>query len=119
MHITKVLDGLTKYIDKHIYNELNGLQQVGYLTLAETLKGSPEILTKFLENNFFFRMLLSADKEGDINVERLTTGLRKVVAKNGKVAFDIPMYGSFTLTNEDITEILSNMSGEIHHEINT
>ena len=119
MHISKVIDGLSRYIDKHIFADMNGLQQVGYLTLLESLKAGPETLSDFLSKNIFIRMLISSDKDGDINVERIITGLRKVVAKNGKVVFDIPMYGSFTLTNEDITEILRNMSEEVNHEINT
>ena len=119
MHISKVIDGLSRYIDKHIFADMNGLQQVGYLTLVETLKSNTEVITDFLNKNIFIRMLISSDKNGDINVEKVITGLRKVIAKNGKVTFDIPMYGSFTLTNEDVTEILRNMSEEANREINT
>lgn len=106
MHINKAIDGLSRYIDKYIYPQMNGLQQVGYLTLVETLKADSETLTGYLQNNFLLRMLLSVEGNGEINVERLKAALTKAVNNKGKIEVDVPMYGKFTFKNEDVNEII-------------
>lgn len=110
MHISKAIDGLSRYIDKYIYPEMNGLQQVGYLTLVETLKTSPEMLTGYLQNNFLLRMLLSMENNGEINIDRLKSALTKAVNNKGKIEIEVPMYGKFTFKSEDINEIIKHIT---------
>jgi hypothetical protein len=119
MKIEKVIDGIVKYIDRNILPEMNSLQEAGYLILVESVKADTNLLKQYFANNVFARMLLSVDKDGEVNVERLVSGLKKVIAKKGDLKFSIPMYGNFTLTSEDITEILRNMTEEHHNEVNT
>lgn len=119
MKIEKVIDGLIKYIDKHVLPQMTALQEVGYLTISEAIRNDVGAIEQLIANNIFAKMLFSADRNGEINLERLVSGLRKVIAKKGSVTFNIPMYGNFTLNDSDITEILKNMTEEHIHEINT
>ena len=119
MKIEKVIDGLIKYIDKHVLPQMTALQEVGYLTVSEAIRNDVSAIEQLISNNIFAKMLFSADRNGEVSLERLVSGLRKVIAKKGSVTFNIPMYGNFTLNDSDITEILKNMTEEHIHEINT
>jgi alpha-L-fucosidase len=119
MKIDKVIDGLIKYIDKHVLPQMTALQEVGYLTLSEAIRNDVGAIEQLILNNVFTKMLFSADRNGEISLERLVSGLRKVIAKKGSLTLNIPMYGDFTLNDNDITEILKNMTEEHIHEVNT
>lgn len=119
MKTEKVIDGLIKYIDKHVLPQMTPLQEVGYLTISEAIRNDVGAIEQLILNNVFTKMLFSADRNGEVSLERLVSGLRKVIAKKGSLTFNIPMYGNFTLNDSDITEILKNMTEEQNHEVNT
>lgn len=119
MKTEKVIDGLIKYIDKHVLPQMTPLQEVGYLTISEAIRNDVGAIEQLILNNVFTKMLFSADRNGEVSLERLVSGLRKVIAKKGSLTFNIPMYGNFTLNDSDITEILKNMTEEHNHEVNT
>lgn len=119
MKTVKVIDGLIKYIDKHVLPQMTPLQEVGYLTISEAIRNDVGAIEQLISNNVFAKMLFSADRNGEVSLERLVSGLRKVIAKKGSLTFNIPMYGNFTLNDSDITEILKNMTEEQNHEVNT
>ena len=116
MKIEMAISGLIKYIDKHIYPDMNGLQQVGYMTIAETLKDSTGVINELLRKNIFLRMVLSANSDGEINIDRLRAALISVIRTKGSIEIDVPMYGKFTLTNEDVNEILNFITEENRNE---
>lgn len=119
MKTVKVIEGLIKYIDKHVLPQMTPLQEVGYLTISEAVRNDVGAIEQLISNNVFTKMLFSADRNGEVSLERLVSGLRKVIAKKGSLTFNIPMYGNFTLNDSDITEILKNMTEEQNHEVNT
>ena len=119
MKTVKVIDGLIKYIDKHVLPQMTPLQEVGYLTISEAIRNDVGAIEQLILNNVFTKMLFSADRNGEVSLGRLVSGLRKVIAKKGSLTFNIPMYGNFTLNDSDITEILKNMTEEQNHEVNT
>ena len=119
MKIEKALNVLIRYIDKNIVPHMNSLQQVGYSTIAETLRSGSASLSEYLSKNFFLRMLLAIDEGGNINADRLISSLRRVISKNGFIEFDVPMYGKFIIKNEDINEIARFMMEENNDEGNT
>jgi alpha-L-fucosidase len=119
MKTVKVIEGLIKYIDKHVLPQMTPLQEVGYLTISEAIRNDVGAIEQLILNNVFTKMLFSADRNGEVSLERLVSGLRKVIAKKGSLTFNIPMYGNFTLNDSDITEILKNMTEEQNHEVNT
>lgn len=106
MHYTKVLSGLMRYIDSAVLPGMNDVQEFGYLALCETLKDNPEPVMRLLEKNVFARVLLSADKEGDINMERVANAAKKAIQRKGKIDFSIPGFGKFGLSEEDIDQII-------------
>lgn len=119
MHINKAINGLIKYIDKHVYPDMNGLQQVGYMLLAENLKASPDTITDLLGKNIFLRMLLSVDENGEINIDRMRVALTRAIATKGHIDIEVPMYGKFTIRSEDVNEIMKFIAEEKPNEANT
>ena len=119
MKMEKAINALIRYIDKSVVPQMNSLQQVGYMTLAETLKADVGLLTSFFKSNIFFRMLFSVENDGEINVDRLMTSLRRVISKNGAIEFEIPMYGKFIIKNEDLNEISRFLMDEKNNEVNS
>lgn len=119
MKMEKAINALIRYIDKSVVPQMNSLQQVGYMTLAETLKADVGSLTSFFGSNIFLRMLFSVDADGEINVDRLMTSLRRVISKNGEIEFEVPMYGKFIIKNEDLNEISRFLMEEKNNEVNS
>lgn len=116
MKLERALNALIRYIDKSVVPQMNSLQQVGYMTIAESLKADVHTLTNYFGNNIFLRMLFSVDGDGEINVDRLMTSLRRVISKSGEIEFDVPMYGKFIISNEDLDEISRFLMEERNNE---
>ena len=102
MHINNVVQGIIRYVDRHILPGMNGLQEVGYLTLCELATGNPAVLLDAISKNFLIRTYLGADKDGNIDVDRLYAALDRVMQKKGSLSFDIPLYGTLKLNGADL-----------------
>lgn len=104
MEITRVLDGLEKYVDKEVYPGMNENQQTIYLLAVGALK---ENAMDFLAGNTLLRSMLSINKEGDVDLDRLHRLLKVSVRKQGKLAITIPMFGKMTFSEADIDQIIA------------
>lgn len=111
MELERILAGLMAYIDSNILPGMNDVQEFGYLALCEMLKDDITPVKKLLEQNIFARGLLSADKDGNINLDRAAGAAKKAIQKKGRMSFKIPGYGSFSLTEPDVDEILRSIEG--------
>lgn len=107
MELQQVLSGIMAYIDKTIVPGMNDVQEFGYYALCEMLKDDPTPLRKLLEQNIFARVLLSCDKDGNVDIDRAAAAARKAIQRKGKFSFKVPGYGSFTLTEQDVEDIIS------------
>lgn len=112
MELEKILRGIMSYIDTNILPGMNDVQQFGYLSMCEVLKEDISPVKTLLEKNIFARVLLSADKEGNVNIDRVATAARKAIEKKGKISFKIPGFGSFTLNVTDVDDILRTVMEE-------
>lgn len=103
MELNKVLNGLETYIDNTVYPGMNENQQTIYLLAVGAFK---ENAMDFLAGNTLLRSMLSINKEGDVDLERLHRLLKVSVRKQGKLAITIPMFGKMTFTEADIDQII-------------
>lgn len=106
MKYLKVVDGLTRYIDREIVPLMNDNQQTGYVIICEMLNDESYVLDK-LKSNAIIRGMLSIDKDGNINVDRLHTLLKASIKRKEKFVLDVPFFGKFTLTESDIDSIFT------------
>ena len=52
------------------------------------------------------RAVLTIDKDGNVDPEKLANRIKKGIERKGSVTFDIPMYGPVRFVTEDIDNIL-------------
>ena len=105
MNTQRIIEGLIRYIDRTVAPRMNGLQEVGYLTLCELVRENPGVIDAYIKNNFLLKTYLCADGEGNINLDRLYSALEKVMQKKGTLSFDIPLYGAFKIEPSDLRAI--------------
>jgi hypothetical protein len=102
MHITTIIQGIIRYVDRSILPSMNSLQEVGYLTLCELALQNPSVILDAISKNFIARTYLGADRDGNIDIDRLYSALEHVMQKKGAISFDIPLYGAFKLNADDL-----------------
>ena len=107
MKTEKVIEGVIRYIDRNIAPQMNGLQEVGYLTACELVKDNPEVINTYIKKNILLRTYIATDGEGNIDVDRLYNALEKVIAKKGMLSFEIPLYGNFRLEPSDLRALFA------------
>lgn len=103
MELEKVLSGLERYIDNEIYPGMNENQQTIYLLAIGALK---ENAMDVLAGNTLLRSMLSVNKAGEVDVDRLHKLLQVSVRKQGKLAITIPLFGKMTFDESDINSII-------------
>ena len=107
MKIERIIEGLLKYIDRNILPHMTGLQEAGYLVIGELVRSNPEVINSYINQNFVLRAYLAADKDGNIDIDRLYNALEKVIAKKGMLSFEIPLYGNFRLEPSDLRALFA------------
>lgn len=101
---SKVLNGITKYIDTEIIANINGWQKWvvgGGIGLA--LSNSTDLFNK-LKSNEVVKMLNVIDENEKINVDKIYRELKKQ-AKKSSVTFNVPMLGTLTLNEQDVDKL--------------
>ena len=97
----QVVDGLVKYINKYILPGMNQLQDFGARVMMGRFISNSDIVKTMLVNNGFIRTFGIIDAEG-VEVEALLTDIKKEIARQGKISFDVPMFGKLTFAPEDV-----------------
>lgn len=111
MHIDHVLTGLEKYLDAELFPGMNENQQTIYLLAVGALK---ENAADLLTGNTILRSMLSISKDGEVEVDRLHRLLQIAVRKQGKLVIAVPMFGTITLSENDVEQIIATVKGVSH-----
>lgn len=114
MHIDKIVDGIVKYAERTIVPTMNGIQEGAFYALAELIKDNHGMVEEIVGKNFFLRSMIKLDKEGNINLEQLTPAVRRAISRTRekKISFTLPGYGSITLSERDVNELLDTVEKE-------
>lgn len=110
MKFNRVLNGITKYLDKEIYAGMNDWQEVVARIAVSRVLGN-ENLEKTILGNPYVKTFAIADAEGNIDVEGLYRDLKKLIQAKGKVEISLPMFGKFTFTESDVDCLYSCIIG--------
>ena len=97
----QVVDGLVKYINKYILPGMNQLQDFGARVMIGRFISNSENVKTMLINNGFIRTFGIIDAEG-VEVEALLTDIKKEIARQGKISFDVPLFGKMTFEPGDV-----------------
>lgn len=101
----KVIDGLSKYIDREIYSGMNDLQEICARVIVGRVIGNTESLKKMLTENGILRTYGIIDGEGMVDVDALARDVKREMEKKGKIVISIPMFGNLTFIPPDIDVI--------------
>lgn len=116
MKISKAIDTALSYIEKQMTPGMSDLQEVLFYTLVEAIHDEADNIVDLVAKNPFARSLLAIDKDGNVDVDKLTSRIKKGMERKGSLSFDVPMYGPVRFLPEDIDNITAMMREEISHE---
>ena len=101
---SKVLNGITTYIDREIVDKINGWQKwVVGSGIGIAMSNSTNVFNE-LKKSPVVKMLGVIDKDDKIDVEKIYKELKKQ-AKKGAITFDVPLVGTMTLNEQDVDKL--------------
>lgn len=101
---SKVLNGITTYIDREIVDKINGWQKwVVGSGIGIAMSNSTNVFNE-LKKNQVVKMLGVIDKDDKIDVEKIYKELKKQ-ARKGAITFDVPLVGTMTLNEQDVDKL--------------
>ena len=102
----QLVNGLTKFIDSEIVNQLTGNQKILLGIGSGVALRKSENIFNALKNNNIIKMLDIVNEEGHIDIETLYQETKKQVKKE-VIRLDIPMIGMLKLNEDDIEKLYS------------
>lgn len=106
-----VLDGAAKYMDREIYPGMNDWQEViARVTVGQIFENRAAVKESFI-NNGLIRTFGIVDENGDVEIERLASSLKKEIRRKEKLSFKIPMFGNLTFHPSDVDTLYEMITG--------
>ena len=102
-----VVDGINRYIDKEIYCNLNGAQEILARVVVARMNQNAETIKQSMMNNGFFKTLCIIDSDGMVEVDQLLRDIRQEIERKGSLEVNIPMIGKLKFTATDV-DVLKN-----------
>ena len=106
-----VLDGLTRYLNKNFYANLNDWQEIVARLAIGRITENAETLKQSLQANPFVRTFAIFDSEGNVELEPIMRDLKREIERKGKLSVEIPMFGKISFLPQDIDEIYREITG--------
>ena len=107
----QVLDGLTRYLNKNFYANLNDWQEIVARLAIGRITENAETLKQSLQANPFVRTFAIFDSEGNMELEPIMKDLKREIERKGKLTVEIPMFGKISFLPQDIDEIYREITG--------
>ena len=116
MNFTKVLDGISSYIDNEIFPGMSDWQQVIARIAIGRVYENRGSIEESLSNNGVIRAFKIIDEDGNVDVERLMKDLRNEISRKGKLEIKIPMFGKLTFAPEDVDVLHKTIEGDYYED---
>lgn len=116
MEAVKVIDSVFKYLEANMVPGMNDLQEIAFYSVREAVFDEAETLIEKVNKNPLLRAVLTIDKDGNVDPEKLANRIKKGIERKGSVTFDIPMYGPVRFVADDIDNILGTIMEVGHNE---
>jgi hypothetical protein len=105
MEFERVINGLLKYLDKELYNEMTDWQEILARIAVGRMIGDTNALKESLMSNAFVRTFAIIDSNGNVDVDGLIRDLKEQINRKGKVSITFPLLGTFSFIAEDVDEL--------------
>lgn len=107
---TKLINGLSKYVDEEIVNKLTGYQKWVIGAGAGIMLNKATNVFNTLKNNPLIKSMEIINEKDEIDIELIYRELKKQ-AQKGAVTVEVPMAGVLTLNEQDVDKIYSMIVG--------
>lgn len=107
---SKVLNGVTRFVDDEIINKLIGMPRWVLGTLSGVALTRANNIYVGLKNNVWIKSMELVNDKDEIDVELIYKELKKQ-AQKGSILVNIPMAGSLTLNEQDVDKLYSFIMG--------
>jgi hypothetical protein len=108
----KVLNGIAKYINNEIYPGMNQLQKFAARVVVGRILNNEKNIKNMIVNNGFIKTFGIVDEKGMIELESLMHDIKREIAREEKITFDVPMFGKMTFSPEDVDALYYTITGE-------
>lgn len=108
----KVLNGIAKYINNEIYPGMNQLQEFAARVVVGRILNNEKNIKNMILNNGFIKTFGIVDEEGLIELESLMHDIKREIARQEKITFDVPMFGKMTFGPADVDALYYTITGE-------
>lgn len=107
---SKVINGITKFVDSEIINKLVGAPRWIIGTISGVALKKANNLYVGLKNNVWIKSMELVNEKDEIDVELIYEELKKQ-AQKGSIFINIPMAGELTLNEQDVDKLYSFIMG--------
>ena len=109
MDAKKVVETIFKYLESNMVPSMSGLQEIAFYAVREAIDDEAETLIETIKAKPLARAVVAIDKDGNVDVEKLASRVRKGIEAKGSLTIDIPLYGNICFVPSDIDKILSDL----------
>lgn len=100
-----VLAGATKYLDKNIYAGMNDWQEVLARIAVSRVLGVPDKIKEFLIDNNILKTFCIIDDDGNVDVERIASDLKREIDRKSSICVQVPVFGKYKFSSSDVDEL--------------
>lgn len=105
MTFEKVLDGAVRFINENVIPGMNDWQEIAARIAIGRLYENQQSVLTFLQNNGIVRAFGVIDSEGDVDIDRLCTDLKREIQKKKKIQVAIPGFGKMSFDASDVDKL--------------
>ena len=105
MTFEKVLDGAVRFINENVIPGMNDWQEIAARIAIGRLYENQQSVLTFLQNNGIVRAFGVIDSEGDVDIDRLCTDLKREIQKKKKIQGAIPGFGKMSFDASDVDKL--------------
>jgi hypothetical protein len=108
----KVVEGISRYIDKEIYAGMNDFQEIVARIAVGRFIENQDRFKSTLTNNGIIQTFGVIDSEGLVDIDCLANDLKREIERKEKLTISIPMFGKLTFRGNDVDVIRQYITGE-------
>lgn len=105
MELGRIVNGIIKYLDREIFPHMNNWQEMVARITVSRFTGDSTKLKNTIISNPFLRTFAIMDESGNVDIDTLLKDIREQIEKKGKLELNVPMFGNFTFTPDDVDKL--------------
>lgn len=105
MTFEKVLDGAVRFINENVIPGMNDWQEIAARIAIGRLYENQQSVLTFLQSNGIVRAFGVIDSEGDVDIDRLCSDLKREIQKKKKIQVAIPGFGKMSFDASDVDKL--------------